>query len=64
MDGAGVKRFRYEVSPDDGRLAITFLDPSFGPPFAGSYRFVNEQTLQLTGDLGGQRVAIFLTRRK
>jgi hypothetical protein len=63
-DGRRAKRFRYEVSPDDGRLAIAFQDPSPGSPFTGSYEFLNEQTLQLTGDLGGERVVIVLTKRK
>jgi hypothetical protein len=63
-DGAKPKRFRYEVRPDEGSLTITFNDPSSGPPFAGSYQFLDDQTLKLTGDLGENRVAVLLARQR
>jgi hypothetical protein len=63
-DGAKPKRFRYEVRPEDGRLTFTFNDPSSGPRFAGSYQFLDDQTLKLTGDLGENRVAVLLARQR
>jgi hypothetical protein len=63
-DGKKRKSFRYEVSPDDRRLVLTFNDPSPGPPFAGSYLFLDNQTLKLAGTLGEQRVEILLAKQK
>jgi hypothetical protein len=64
VDGGKPRRFRYEVSPDDRHLIITFTDPSPGPPFAGSYLFLDDQTLKLAGNLGEHRVEILLARQK
>jgi hypothetical protein len=58
------KAFRYEVSPNDQRLALTFKDPSSGPPFNGSYQFLDDRTLRLAGNVGAHRIEILLARRK
>jgi hypothetical protein len=62
-DGGRPKRFRYEVGPDDRHLAITFNEPSAGPPFTGSYQLLDDRTLKLTGSLGERRVEVLLARQ-
>jgi hypothetical protein len=62
-DGGIRKRFRYDVSPNDRHLTFTFNAPSSGPPFTGSYQFLDDQTLKLVGNLGEHPVEILLARQ-
>jgi hypothetical protein len=64
LDGRKRKRFCYDVSPDDRRLVLRFNEPSSGPPFAGSYQFLDDHTLKLAGNLGEQSVEILLAKQK
>ena len=64
VDGGKRKRFCYDVSPHDRHLALRFNEPLSGPPFSGSYQFLDDQTLKLAGNLGEHGVEILLARQE
>ncbi|MFO0809145.1 MAG: hypothetical protein U0746_11010 [Gemmataceae bacterium] len=62
-DSPAAKRFRYTVGPEERLLTLTFNDPASGSSFVGSYSFIDERTLEMTGRLGERRVKIRLARQ-